>query len=224
MKNIILVIIISFFGLNSFAQYKEPEERKERKEETHGFQKDHLFTGGGIQLSLSNFDFVVGASPVLGYSFNKWFDAGIGFSYIHIAERESRDDGYGNIYATGNKIRQNDYAPLAFVKFYPLKFLFIQAQFEENFITQKYIDRNGGNNLKASYHVSSFLPGIGYASGREGVGDFYYFISLSVDVLKNVNSPYVQRVYDINGYPTNQVNILPILRAGIQVPLFQGRK
>ncbi|MEO8768592.1 MAG: hypothetical protein ABI402_00850 [Ferruginibacter sp.] len=217
MKNIILVIITSFFGLKGFAQYTEPVEHKEKKEETHGFQKDHLFTGGGLQLAFSNYDFVVGASPVLGYSFNKWFDAGIGFSYIHIAEREAYQDQFGNVYTTGNKIRQNDYAPLAFVKFYPLKFLFIQAQFEENFITQKYIYGYGAPTEKISYNVSSLLPGIGYASGREDVGDFYYFISISIDVLKNRKSPYVQLIGD-------NVNFLPILRAGIQVPLFQGRK
>lgn len=220
MKNIILIVMLSFLGLNSFAQFREVEEhqdRRDRREESRGFQKDHLFTGGGVQLSFSNFDFIVGASPVLGYSFNKWFDAGIGFSYIHIAQREAFDDGYGNIYTTGNKIRQNDYAPMAFVKFYPLKFLFIQAQFEENFITQKYIYGSGAPSQKVSYNVSSLLPGVGYASGREDVGDFYYYISISIDVLKNRNSPYTQVI-------GNNVNFLPILRAGIQVPLFQGRK
>lgn len=218
MKNVILIFVLSMSGFNSFAQFKEIEERPER-EEQHGFQKDRLFTGGGVQLSFSNYDFVIGASPVLGYSFNKWLDAGIGFSYIHIVQREAYDDGYGNIYTTGNKIRQNDYAPMAFVKFYPLKFLFIQAQFEQNFITQKYIVGGGGPTYKANYNVSCLLPGVGYASGREDVGDFFYYISLSIDVLKNKNSPYVQRVAN-----TDNVNFLPILRAGIQVPLFQGRR
>ncbi|MFT3910493.1 MAG: hypothetical protein QM737_13795 [Ferruginibacter sp.] len=221
MKNIIVFILISFLSVNSFAQYKEVQPHENKDEERGGFQKDHLFTGGGVQLSLSNYDFVVGASPVIGYSFNKWFDAGIGFSYLHISEKEAFDDGY-NVYLTGNKTRLNDYAPFAFAKFYPLKFMFIQTQFEENFITAKYI-QGGVTIQKNAYNVSSLLMGVGYCGGRENVGDAFYYISLSIDVLKNKRSPYVQQVFNSN-YEVVNVTYLPVLRAGIQIPLFQGKK
>ena len=217
MKNIIVFILISFLSANSFAQYKEVQPHQDKNESGGGFQKDHLFTGGGIQLSLSNYDFVIGASPVLGYSFNKWFDAGIGFSYVHIGEKEAFDDGYGNVYFTGNKTRLNDYAPLVFTKFYPFKFMFIQAQFEENFVTAKYIYASGAPSDKISYNVSSLLMGAGYCGGRESVGDMFYYISLSIDVLKNRRSPYVQTI-------GNSVSYLPVLRAGLQIPLFQGKR
>ena len=219
MKNIIAVILVSFLALNTYGQEEEMKPAKERKSEKDGgFQKDHLFTGGGVDLSFSSYNFVIGASPVLGYSFNKWFDAGIGLNFTYISQREAGYDGYGNVIATGNKIHQTDIAPLVFARFYPLKFLFIQAQGEQNIISEKFIYANGGGSEKNKFDATSLLLGAGYCSGREGVGDFFYYISLSVDVLKNRYSPYVQRAAD------GTVNILPILKAGIQVPLFQGRR
>ena len=218
MKNIILIIATSLLSLQGFAQYREPEEHREPEEEREGgFKKDHLFTGGGIQLSYSGYSFVVGASPVIGYSFTKWFDAGIGLNFTYISSRQAEQDQFGDIYTTGDKVRQTDIAPIVFARLYPLKFLFVQAQGEQNFISQKYI--YGGNSIpdeKIKYSVTSLLLGAGYCSGREAVGDLFYYISWSFDVLKDRRSPYVQQV--ANG----SVSILPILRAGIQIPLFQG--
>jgi len=222
MKNIIVLFFVSLFAINTYAQDEEVEMKpvKERKKESDekGFKLDHLFTGGGIDLSFSSYNFVVGGSPIIGYSINKWVDVGIGLNFTYISEREYGYDNNGYEVATGNKIRQTDIAPVAFARFYPLKFLFIQAQGEQNIITQKYISGYGLPTEKERFDATSLLLGVGYANGREGVGDFYYYLSLSVDVLKNRYSPYVQRA--LNG----TVNILPILKAGIQVPLFQGRR
>jgi len=219
MKNIIAVILVSLFAINSYGQEQEmkPVEEKEPRKESW-FKKDHLFVGGGIDLSFSSYNFVVGGSPVIGYSLNKWVDVGVGVNVTYISQREFGYDANGNEAATGNKIRQTNIAPIAFARAYPLKFLFIQAQGEQHFITQKYISGYGLPTEKARFDATSLLLGVGYANGREDVGDFFYYISLSVDVLKNRYSPYVQRA--LNG----DVNILPIFKAGIQVPLFQGRR
>lgn len=222
MKNIIVLLFVSFFAVNTYAQDEDvemkPEKERKKESDEKGFKLDHLFTGGGIDLSFSSYSFVVGGSPIIGYSLNKWVDVGIGINVTYISEREYGIASDGNEYATGNKIRQTDIAPVAFARFYPLKFLFIQAQGEQNIITQKYISGYGLPTEKERFDATSLLLGVGYANGREGVGDFYYYLSISVDVLKNRYSPYVQRA--LNG----SVNILPILKAGIQIPLFQGRK
>ena len=219
MKNIIAIILISFLTINAYGQEEKDEIKTEKEDKKEGgFQKDRLFTGGGVQLSLSNYNFVIGGSPILGYSFNKWFDAGIGLNITYITEREAYVDQYGREYTTGNKIHQTDIAPILFARFYPLKFLFIQAQGEQNFISQKYIYASGQPSDKVRYNATSLLLGVGYCNGRENIGDFFYHISLSIDVLKNKYSPYVQHA--LNG----SVSILPILRAGIQVPLFQARR
>jgi len=223
MKNIIVIMLICLFTVNAHAQEQEmktvPDKPQEEEEAPKGgFKLNHLFTGGGVDLSFTNYSFAVGGSPVIGYSLNKWFDVGIGVNINYISEREYGYDAYGNEFATGNKIHQTSIAPLAFARVYPLKFLFVQAQGERNFITQKYISGYGLPTDKARFDATSLLLGVGYANGRQGVGDLFYYLSLSIDVLKNQYSPYVQRA--ANG----DVNILPILKAGIQVPLFQGRR
>ncbi len=220
MKKIIALMMVSFLAINTYAQEEEMKSTKETEEDSPkgGFKKENLFTGGGIQLSFSNHNFGIGASPVLGYSINKWVDVGIGVNFDYISEKEVYLDYYGNEVATGNKIHQTVIGPLAFARFYPLKFLFIQAQAEKNFITQKYIWGNGSPSEKVNFNPTSLLLGVGYAGGRQTVGDLFYYISLSFDVLKDQYSPYVQHV--TNG----SVDILPILRAGLQVPLFQGRR
>ena len=229
MKNIIAIILLTFLSINTYAQEQEMQpandkeiqprvEQRSREEEspqTGGFKLDHLFTGGGIDLSFSSYNFLVGASPVIGYSINKWVDVGVGLNFSYVSQREYVDYGY-DVVATGNKYRQIDIAPLAFARFYPLKFLFIQAQGEQHIITQKYIST--APTVKERLDATSLLLGAGYASGRQDVGDFFYYLSLSVDVLKNRNSPYVQQAKNGN------VNILPILKAGIQIPLFKGKK
>ncbi|MFN8248872.1 MAG: hypothetical protein U0T68_07990 [Ferruginibacter sp.] len=223
MKKIITTILCSFLVFAVMAQDTEMENTKDNSKSRSGnrdgkFRLDNLFTGGGIQLSLSSYNFGIGASPVIGYSINKWLDAGIGVNFNYISEKEVYLDNFGNEVATGNKVHQTTIGPIAFARFYPLRFLYVQAQAEQNFITQKYIYGNGIPSEKARFDATSLLLGIGYAGGREGVGDMFYHISLSIDVLKNRYSPYVQQV--TNG----SVNILPILRAGIQIPLFQGGK
>jgi hypothetical protein len=222
MKNIIALLLISFLAINSYGQDEEmkPVTGQDREEESPkgGFKKENLFLGGGLQLSFSSYDFVVGGSPVIGYSINKWVDVGVGLNVTYISERRVQIDANGYEYATGDKIHQTDIAPVVYTRIYPIKFLFVQAQVEQNFISQKYIYADGFPSDKAKVDATSLLLGVGYANGRERVGDFYYYLSLSIDVLKNRYSPYVQ----IAGNGT--VNILPILRAGIQVPLFQGKR
>src|SRR4051794_39699953 len=108
---IIAVILFSFFSVSTFAQDKEMEtvkddRRNDESSSEHGFKKENLFIGGGIQLSLSNHNFGVGANPVMGYSINKWVDVGIGVNWNYISQREAYLDAFGNEYTTGNKIHQ----------------------------------------------------------------------------------------------------------------------
>jgi len=49
-------------------------------------------------------------------------------------------------------------------------------------------------------------------------GDFYYYISVMADVSGNKNSPYV------GISESGKAVITPIFKAGIQVPLFQGKR
>jgi len=178
-----------------------------------GFRKDRLFSGGGVTLSFSSNGTVLGASPVFGYSIAKWLDAGLVFNYIYATQRHYA------VYSFDDKLRQTTYGPGAFIRIFPVKFLFVQVQGERNFIKQTLIPDDAAIPRQTyKVHANSLLLGAGYCNGREGSGSMFYYLSLLFDVAKNRNSPYVEQTQ------SGKINVLPIIRAGIQVPLFQGRK
>ena len=204
------IIIAAIFISTSFASFAQ-ETSKDNNDASTGFKKENLFTGGDVSFSYYDYTTGIGISPVLGYSLNKWLDAGIVLNFNYSSQQITDDNGY----LTGDKLRLIDYGPGAFVRLYPVNFLFAQAQFENNFITQKYLYSYGGTQ---TYSVSapSLLVGAGYCIGRfDGNGSPFVYLSIMADVLANRNSPYVETV-------AGSVVILPVIRGGIQIPLFQG--
>lgn len=220
MKKVVFVLAL----MNSFYAVQAQDDENNNDERKGGFKKENLFTGGSITLSFSGNTFLGGASPVLGYSVTKWLDAGIGFNFTYYSNRHVVYEVRINNIPTGqfiysdDKLRQTVFGPSAFVRAYPLKFLFAQAQVEHNFIKQKIIYDNGGPSDKSSVSASSLLVGAGYCNGREGPGSLFYYFSVMVDVAGNKNSPYLEETRNGN------TNLLPVIRAGLQVPLFQGRR
>ena len=199
MKKIILAAILFNLALVVKAQ-------DEKEEKTGGFKKENLFTGGSVNASFFNGTTALGISPYLGYSITNWLDAAVSLNFNYISQRDV--DVYGD------KLRQTILGPGAFVRIFPVNFLFAQAQFEHNFLTQKYVPTNNSSYTRDKYKtdVNSLLLGVGYASGREQYNKSYYFISLSFDVLKLANSPYVD----------NLQRTIPVINAGFNIALFQG--
>jgi hypothetical protein len=176
-----------------------------------GFKKDHLFTGGSVSLSFANSTFGAGISPVFGYSLTKWIDAGIAMNYFYMSQK----------YSSTIKLRQSTYGAGPFVRIFPVSFLFVQGQFEKNFITYKEIYSNGNPPLKENQDASSLLVGAGYATGRtKEIGAYGYF-SVLFDVMDDKDSPY----YSLEYTPSGEIvrTRTPIIRAGIHIPLFQGK-
>ena len=194
-------MLILIFCSSHFLYAQEEEEDTEAK--TGGFKKELLFSGGTINLSFFGGATVLGASPQLGYSVTKWLDAGILFGFTYSSQRDN----------SNNKFRQTIIGPGAFVRIFPVNFLFISAQIEQNFIKQKYLYSNGGSEVN-NRNVSSMLLGAGYSSGREGRNSPYYYFSVSVDLLKSPNSPYIDQFN----------NLIPVINAGFNIPLFRGNQ
>jgi len=202
MKRIIIILLLINGFYISFAQ----DEKSGSDEKKGGFKKENLFVGGDITLGFSNSYTTLGASPYFGYSFNKYVDVAASFNFTYTSQRDYL------IY--GDKVRQTLYGPGAFVRVYPLKFLFAQAQFEHNFIKVKYLPANNSGYLSSTENVdaNSFLVGAGWAGGRSEDNKSFYYISVSWDLLRNKNSPYVDGLG----------RALPIIRAGYNIALFQG--
>jgi len=195
-KYFVFAICSLLFTASGFAQ-EETEKQK-------GYDPTNLFTGGSISLGVGNGSFNTGLHPHFGYTVAKWID----FAGVANFEYQSQRDFYNN------KYRTTVYGLGVFSRIYPVHFLFIQAQPEYNFIAQKFIPNNTGTgNLKSNLHAPSLLLGGGYTTSRSNKNSFSY-LSILVDVIKDKNSPYV------DGYG----NLLPIIRAGINIGLNRKKK
>jgi hypothetical protein len=200
MKKPIFLLLCFIAALQiSFAQDEEVQEKKPFKE--------HLFVGGSVSLSFYNSSFMIGGNPDFGYSIGKWVDVGVVANYIYTSEH----------FNNGDYLHQSVYGGGAFAKIYPIRSVFLQAQFEHNWISQKYFRYSSTSPEKDKVDVNSLLVGAGYTSGRFPGQPFYYF-SILIDVANQLRSPYLWN----NGNGTT--DIIPIIRAGVQIPLFQPKQ
>ncbi|RYD69082.1 MAG: hypothetical protein EOP53_27750, partial [Sphingobacteriales bacterium] len=190
MKNIWILALALTVTNTVLAQDDEEQKR--------GFKKENLFMGGTVNLQFGNRITSLGISPYFGYSINKYLDvaASVNFNYT----------SFRDYYVPDDKLRQTVYGPGAFVRLFPVKFLFAQAQYEFNFLKQTYIpgSNNPGPKDKLTRDAHSFLIGPGYAGGRDGESKSFYYISVLWDVGNNKNSP----------YKDNLGRAVPIIRAG----------
>ncbi len=202
MKKITFLFLAHLLLLGILQAQNEKDEEKKK-----GFKKENLFTGGSISLAFYNNTFLIGGSPVLGYSLTRWLDAGVVVNYNYTSYRD-----YQNVFDA--KLKQTNYGGGAFLKLYPIKFLFAQAQVEHNWLNLKYLPPNNGNTIKSKATGNSLLIGGGYCTGREsGSGQPFYYLSVMFDIADDPNSPY-----------TDQYGrAIPIIRGGLQIPLFQGK-
>ena len=207
----VVVIMCGLCLLSSAIMAQDEEEEK-------GFKKQNLFTGGSITVSFFNGQTVLGANPIFGYRLAKWLDAGIAFNYVYSGARDYNE--------FDDKIRQTTWGPGLFTRIYPISFLFAQAQFERNFNTLKYTAAPNSINYmdgKINTHANSLLLGGGFAQGRSAQSNSFYYMCLLFDVLKEFDSPYVSVTYDPNNPGRQRVSMVPIIRAGFNIALFQKR-
>lgn len=200
----LLMLCISTVLLLSVSKGQNIKEEEDEK--TGGFKKENLFVGGNVALGFGTGSFSFGLGPYFGYSLNKYVDVAATLNYNYISQRD--------YYELGDKLRNSVIGPGAFVRIYPVKFLFAHAQYEQNFFKVKYIPAPNSfyQTQQEKQSVGSLLVGPGFASGRDEDNKTFYYISVLFDVAKNINSPYVDGSGRVN----------PIIRAGFNIALFQG--
>ena len=201
MQKLILALSLTFIVSGALAQDEKEKEKK-------SFNKENFFTGGSLTASFFNGATVLGLSPYFGYSFNKYMDAAVSINFTYTSQRDYAE--------YGDKARQTVYGPGAFLRLYPVKFLFGQAQYEHSFIRFKYIPAANGSFLPSVSNIdaNSLLLGGGYTSGREEGSNTFYYFSILWDVAGVAKSPYV------DGLGRN----FPVIRAGFNIGLFQGKR
>ena len=205
MKKMFLVLLLSGLVFHSIAQDEKKEKDEEIKEK--GFKKENLFIGGDLTASFYSGGTVLGIGPYFGYSLNKYVDVAASFGFNYVSQRD--------YFYYGDKLRQTDYSPGAFVRLYPVHFLFAHVQYEHNFIRQKYIPVAGtGPDEVVRFDANSVLVGGGYTSGRRNGNNTFYYFSVLWDVTRVAESPYVD----------NLGRSIPIIKAGVNFALNQGKK
>lgn len=211
MKKVVVTVCLLFLISGIVMAQDEGEDK--------GFKKENLFTGGSITVSFFNRQTLLGANPILGYKLAEWVDAGVALNFLYNGIRDYNE--------YNDKIRQTVLGPGVFARLYPVNFLFVQGQFEHNFSTLKYIASPSSvtyMNAKNTIGANSFLLGGGFAQGRERGSNTFYYISILFDVLKNINSPYVNVTTNPNNSSDQRITMTPIIRAGLNIGLFQGRR
>ena len=197
MKKIFLLFIVISSVLSVSAQLNDDTD--DYNDLKGGFKQENLFIGGSIALGFGSGSFNVGANPEVGYSFAQLVDAGIGFNINYFSQKVydySNDPAF--------RISGTTYGGGPFVRIFPVRFLFAQAQFEHNWITYKEKDYFTGLSFKyPTAKANSLLLGIGYT--QRIIGQMSSSLSISLDALNDSNSPY------LDGYGKKQ----PIIRAGL---------
>ncbi len=202
MKCVVQVLLCSLCLLSAQSVFAQEEEAEEKEEKL--FKKENLFTGGSANVSFGNNTTNLGISPYFGYSINKYVDVAASVGVNYISQRSVFND---------DKIRQTVIGPGAFVRLFPVNFLFAQAQYEYSIIRQKFIPDPSFNSptQKLSLDAKSFFVGGGFASGRNQDNKSFFYISILWDIAKDPNSPYTD----------NLNRAVPIFRTGFNIALFQ---
>lgn len=209
MKKIVLLLTITSFYSNLFAQRERDEN-----ERGLGFRKENVFIGGSINIGFGSVatdegggsNLVLGLNPEIGYSFAQWLDAGLVVNAIY---NSTRFTNFGIPY------RQTafNYGAGIFARVHPFNSFFIQAQPEHNWIDYKIKNINQPSIvIREKVQASSFLVGVGY--GQRIVGQSSFFTVLLFDINTELNSPYR------DGYG----RALPIIRGGFNWYLNGSKK
>ena len=190
-----LLFIILIVSVNASAQ-EQPKTKK--------YDPENWFLGGSIAFGLGGYNntFEVGLHPHYGYTLARWIDVAAVVNFEYFSSRDEYNNKYHNtIYGLG-----------MFTRIYPVEFIFLQIEPEYNITDSKFIP-DGGSSSKQSVSAPSLLLGAGYTTSRSDKNSFTY-LSILVDVLHDPNSPY------IDGYG----NVIPLIRAGINIGLNRRRK
>lgn len=205
----IMLTLLFATAMSVFAQEEEVKVKNANEDEVYkpvpmaekGFKKENLFTGGNVTIGFGSNYAALGASPMVGYRINNYFDAGVVLGYLYQSVKGVH----------GDMAKQHTFGSGAFLRAYPVPMFFAQVQPEYNYTVTKY--NSGDINMNGRGGAPSLLLGAGYAGGRTRGGTTFYYFSIMFDVLNRPRSPYsnIDRA------------MRPIINGGFNIGLFQKR-
>lgn len=165
----------------------------------------HYFIGGNFVAGFGDGGGAFGINPSIGYSINQYVDVGIALNTVYNYQK----------YYTGEKQHTWNIGAAPFARFYPIPFLFFDASFEYNYVSSRYFYTDGTSDRR-HWNVPSLIGSVGYA--QRVYGQSYFFISVGMDFLTNINSPYREQYYDSDGVLRSKVQ--PVIRTGFGINLW----
>jgi hypothetical protein len=196
--------LLTLFFITSHAQNENEENVDPMKGK---FRRDNIFLGGSIGAGFTSGSFSIGANPEIGYTIAQWLDAGLVFNINYNSIRADYNYGY--------RQRSINYGGGPFFRIYPVRFLFLQGQLEQNWIAYNIKNESTGVTGKTTTKATSFLGGIGYT--QRMVGQSSYYMVVMMDLMRDANSPYLDNTY-------GNKRVIPIIRAGFNFYLKPSRQ
>ena len=183
MKKWNAVLVAVLISLSAMAQEEEGTEGSGSK----------FFGGGNFGLSFGRYT-LVSLNPQVGYRFNRFLGAGIGFNLVYASQKQK--DVYGNNY---HKLVQGITGLNTFVRFYPTQRFMIQVQPEGNYIFGKEIYYQP---VKETYKLDAeIIPSLLLGGGMvTPAGRGAMMFTVMYDVLQKPGSPYGNRPIVNVGY------------------------
>jgi hypothetical protein len=160
-----------------------------------------IFFGGGIVIGGGSGSFQIGLNPELVKSYNEYIDLGAAVNLYYSSFRSTNMDNSLNF-----KSNNTQFGLGGFIRVWPIKQFFIQAQPEYNWTFSNAKNLSQGTSGSASVSAPSFLAGLGYGNRNEN--SFSYF-SIMFDLINSQQSP----------YRMGQLTAQPIFRAGFGFPI-----
>jgi hypothetical protein len=160
-----------------------------------------IFFGGGIVIGGGSGSFQIGLNPELVKSYNEYIDLGAAVNLYYSSFRSTNMDNSLNF-----KSNNTQFGLGGFIRVWPIKQFFIQAQPEYNWTFSNAKNLSQGTSGRASVSAPSFLAGLGYGNRNEN--GFSYF-SIMFDLINSQQSP----------YRMGQLTAQPIFRAGFGFPI-----
>jgi len=185
MKNV--TALFAIFFLTVCVNYSVFGQDKKTPKEYDSF-KEHLFTGGNVGLSIGPIT-LIEVSPLLGYRFNDYLAAGLGFTYMYYSDNSYKPALSTDIY--GGRV---------FARVYPIEKAFLHVEYEALSLETGALDHYNMHPNTKRYTFTSIFGGGGY---REPISDkSYAYIMLLYNFNDALDSPY--------GNPF-------VLRAGVEI-------
>lgn len=148
------------------------------------FQLSRLTFGGGVGLQFGDYT-LVNIAPQVGYDFNKYLNAGAGFTYTYY------NDKYDGWKDKSSYLGFNVYG-----KIYPIPYVVLLVQPEINRMWRSVENRVTHNKTKNEEFVPVLLVGGGVRLGPMTA-------MIQYDVAQDDNSPYGNRLFYSVGYTFN---------------------